>query len=234
MAALLNIVLVEDHDGLREVMVAILSGHGHHVVGLDCAEALDDEVGSRPIDILIVDLNLPGEDGFSLTQRVRRAHPLAGIIMVSARHELADKVTGYGVGADIYLPKPVAPDELIAAVNSIARRLSAQSMHIDAGNSIYLQLHTRKLRLSSPIGEVSLTDTEAAILTALARAPGQRLDIWQLLELLAIDMDRFNKSSFEVKIVRLRKKLVRVGADKSSLRVLRLSGYVLSVPLQVY
>jgi DNA-binding response OmpR family regulator len=233
LSALLNIVLVEDHDALREVMVEILSAQGHRVVGLDCAEALDDEANQGPVDLLVVDLNLPGEDGLSLTKRFRKAHPMGGIIMVTARHTVADKVTGYGMGADIYLAKPVAPDELIAAVNSISRRLQAQTARADS-SAKGLKLDSRKLVLSGSLGDISLTDTESVILTALARAPGQRLEIWQLLELLGIDIDAYNKSTFEVRIVRLRKKMMQIGAEKASLRVVRLSGYQLCTPLQVY
>ena len=234
MSAVLNIVLVEDHDALREVMVEILSAKGHHVTGLDCAEALDDQFNRGPIDLLVADLNLPGEDGFSLVQRVRQAQPLIGIIMVTARHEVSDKVTGYSMGADIYLSKPVAPDELIAAVSSIGRRLSAQTSQTKLATTSNLRLDTKKLVLTGPMGETSVTDTESVILTALARAPSQRLEIWQLLEMLGINMDTYNKSTFEVRIARLRKKILMVGADKSSLRVVRLSGYQLCTPLQVY
>lgn len=234
MPTLLNIAVVEDHDALREVMVEVLRDKGHHVTGLDCAEALDDQFSRGPIDLLVADLNLPGEDGFSLVRRVRLAQPLIGIIMVTARHEVVDKVTGYDMGADIYLSKPVAPDELIAAVNSISRRVSAQSSNTAAASSSKLKLDSRKLVLSGPLGETSVTDTESAILTALARAPSQRLEIWQILEMLGINMDTYNKSTFEVRIARLRKKILMVGADKSSLRVVRMSGYQLCTPLQVY
>ena len=231
---MLNIVLIEDHDALREVMVEVLGAQGHRVVGLDCAEAMGDALGITPIDLLVVDLNLPGEDGYSLTQRFRTAHPLAGIIMVTARHEIADKVQGYDKGADVFLSKPVSPDELIAAVSSVARRLAAQATRAEAGAPAQLRLDTRKLRLTGPLGETNLTDAEAGILSALARAPGQSLELWQILELLSINMDTFNKSSFEVRIVRLRKKLTLVGAEKSSLRVVRKSGYQLCTPLSIY
>jgi DNA-binding response OmpR family regulator len=234
MSAVLNIVLVEDHDALREVMIEVLSAKGHHVTGLDCAEALDDQFSRGPIDLIVADLNLPGEDGFSLVQRVRQAQPLIGIIMVTARHEVSDKVTGYSMGADIYLSKPVAPDELIAAVSSLSRRLSAHSSHTDLQATSNLRLDTRKLMLHGPLGETIVTDTESVILTALARAPSQRLEIWQILEMLGINMDTYNKSSFEVRIARLRKKILQVGGEKSSLRVVRMSGYQLCIPLQVY
>ena len=231
---LLNIVIVEDHDALREVMVEILQAQGHHVQGLDCAEALDDSLIRSRIDLLISDLNLPGADGYSLTRRFRAAHPLAGIIMVTARNALDDKVNGYEVGADIYLAKPVSPDELVAAVNSVARRLQAQSTQSTPQTGTSLQFDSRRSVLSGPLGDCTLVAAESTILTALARAPDQRLEVWQLLGLLNLDLDTYTKSTFEVRLARLRKKLVQVGAEKASLRVIERGVYQLAVALRVY
>ncbi len=231
---LLNIVIVEDHDALREVMVEMLQTQGHHVQGLDCAEALDDSLIRSRIDLLISDLNLPGADGYSLTRRFRAAHPLAGIIMVTARNALDDKVNGYGVGTDIYLAKPVSPDELVAAVNSVARRLNAQSAQSKPQTGTSLQFDSRRSVLSGPLGDCTLVAAESTILTALARAPDQRLEVWQLLELLNLDLDTYTKSTFEVRLARLRKKLVQVGAEKASLRVIERGVYQLAIALRVY
>ena len=231
---LLNIVIVEDHDALREVMVGMLQTQGHHVQGLDCAEALDDSLIRSRIDLLISDLNLPGADGYSLTRRFRAAHPLAGIIMVTARNALDDKVNGYGVGTDIYLAKPVSPDELVAAVNSVARRLNAQSAQSKPQTGTSLQFDSRRSVLSGPLGDCTLVAAESTILTALARAQDQRLEVWQLLELLNLDLDTYTKSTFEVRLARLRKKLVQVGAEKASLRVIERGVYQLAIALRVY
>lgn len=231
---LLNIVIVEDHDALREVMVEVLQAQGHHVQGLDCAEALDDSLIRSRIDLLISDLNLPGADGFSLTRRFRAAHPLAGIIMVTARNTLDDKVNGYEVGTDVYLAKPVSPEELVAAVNNIARRLRAQSAQDTPQSGISLQLDSRRSLLLGPLGECTLVAAESTILTALARAPAQQLEVWQLLELLSLSLDTYTKATFEVRLARLRKKLVQVGAEKSSLRVVERGVYQLAVTLRVY
>lgn len=80
MATALNIIVVEDHDTLREVTVALLAEQGHKVIGLACAEALDDEAGGRVADIYLLDLNLPGENGISLARRIRHAQPNVGKI----------------------------------------------------------------------------------------------------------------------------------------------------------
>lgn len=233
MAARLNIVVVEDHDDLREVMVEFLSEQGHRVLGLSCAEDLDDSVGSAPIDLLIVDLNLPDEDGLSLTRRFRAAQAHAGVIIVTARNQVADKINGYAHGADIYLQKPVAPDELIAAVGALSRRLKhvPPPSEEDMGSNFCLE--SRTMRLHGPQGSVVLTDAETAILMAMARAPSQRLESWQILELLGITADTNSKANLEVRIVRLRKKLMGLGAEKTCIRVIRALGYQLLIPLTV-
>jgi DNA-binding response OmpR family regulator len=121
----LNVVVVEDHDVLREVTLDALRVQGYHVQGVDCAEALGD-LPFQP-DLYIVDLNLPGEDGISLSRRLRAAQPEVGIIMTTARNSIAAKVEGYASGADIYLTKPCSLEELLAAVRSLARRLTGQA-----------------------------------------------------------------------------------------------------------
>lgn len=228
MAALLNIVVVEDHDALREVTVEALRGEGHHVVGVDCAEALADQLGVMPVDLMVVDLNLPGEDGISLTRRIRQTQPDIGIIMVTARGQLAEKMEGYESGADIYLTKPTSVEELSAAIQALSRRLK-RSAH-DAPT---LQLDLGKLSLAGKKGEVDLTAYEAAMLCAFARAPGQRLENWQLIELLGKSEVNYSKASLEVQIFRLRKKLTQVGTGAPPIKVLRLHGYQLCVQIVV-
>lgn len=234
MSARLNIIVVEDHDDLRDSLVELLQDKGHHTIGLSCAEDMDDKVGKVSIDLLIVDLNLPGEDGYSLTRRFRAAQPKAGIIMVTARHKLADKVQGYDSGADIYLPKPVDPEELLAAVNAVARKLPSQQGHTADEAQAALTLHALGMKLEGPLGVEKLNDNEVVIVSALARAPGQRLEAWQLLQTLGQSMDDSSKSSLEVRIVRLRKKMVQVGAEKGCISNVRNVGYQLCTPVAIY
>lgn len=227
-------VVVEDHDDLRDSLVELLRDKGHQVVGLSCAEDLDDAWGGGPLDVLIVDLNLPGEDGYSLSRRFRAAHPQAGIIMVTARHKIADKVQGYDSGADIYLPKPVDPQELLAAVAAVSRKLPAQVALASHRTTPPLTVRVMMLKVEGPQGEEKLSDSDVAVLTALARAPAQRLEVWQLLQILGLSMDDASKSSLEVRIVRLRKKLMAVGSDKSCISNIRNVGYQLCVPIEIY
>lgn len=227
-------VVVEDHDDLRDSLVELLRDKGHQVVGLSCAEDLDDAWVGGPLDVLIVDLNLPGEDGYSLSRRFRAAHPQAGIIMVTARHKIADKVQGYDSGADIYLPKPVDPQELLAAVAAVSRKLPAQVALASHRTAPPLTVRVMMLKVEGPQGEEKLSDSDVAVLTALARAPAQRLEVWQLLQILGLSMDDASKSNLEVRIVRLRKKLMAVGSDKNCISNIRNVGYQLCVPIEIY
>ena len=241
MVAALKILVVEDHDDLRDMTVEVLNWQGHRAIGVPSAEALQDTFGparhddfSIP-DLMIVDLNLPGEDGLSLTRRVRATQPHVGIIMVTARHEATDKVIGYESGADIYLPKPVSPDELVAAVNSLARRLGVVTPTPPAADAATpcLRLDIRSRCLHGPLGKIDLSDTESTLLDALRQALGQRLVFWQLLELLSLGLDEHSKTNLEIRIVRLRKKMVAVGAEKTCIRAIRLQGYQLCVALSI-
>jgi DNA-binding response OmpR family regulator len=225
----LDIVVVEDHDSLRQMTVQVLREHGHSVIGLACAEELDNTPAALLTDLYIIDLGLPGEDGVSLAQRIRQANAHVGIIMVTARNELMDKVTGYENGADIYLPKPVSLDELLAAINSLARRIKAESN--GKQNTLLLELH--HFQLVGPTGKTTITASDTILLSALAQAPGQRLETWQLAEMLSKDVEAFNKASLEVKIVRLRKKITQVGGSEEAIKSIRLYGYQLCVPLKL-
>ncbi|WP_295436479.1 response regulator [uncultured Thiodictyon sp.] len=123
MTCRLSVIVIEDHDDLRAVTVAALRELGHSARGLPDGEALDAELRAARTDLLVLDLNLPGEDGISLARRARGVQPDIGIIIVTVREQLSDKIAGYDSGADIYLTKPTSIEELGAAIAALARRL---------------------------------------------------------------------------------------------------------------
>ena len=231
MAACLNIVVVEDNEDLREAIVEVLSALGHRVLGLSCAEELGDEGARARMDLLVVDLNLPGEDGVSLSRRLRRIQPGLCILMLTARDTVRDKVSGYEAGADIYLTKPLSVEELRAAVQSLERRLQVQ--HQAPDHQSVLRLQVAGLQAHGPAGSVELTTIEVSLLSALARAPDQRLAYWQLLEITMTDMERASQANLAVRMTRLRKKLCDTGFDGPTLPVIRHEGYQLRVPVQL-
>jgi DNA-binding response OmpR family regulator len=232
--ALLRIGIVEDNDDLRDSLVEVLGGLGHVVVGFACAEELDDSAAGGVFDLLVVDLNLPGEDGLSLVGRVKGVQPGLRVIMMTTRTALGDRVRGYDAGADVYLPKPVDESELLAAVRAVSRQLRSDLVNSDDDGAGLVRLDTRALRLVGRQGEVTLAQVEVVMLSALARAPGQRLEHWQLLELLGLDLDdEDGRAGLAVRMTRLRGKLGQVGCPASALKSLRGSGYQLCVPLEL-
>lgn len=230
MVAKLNIVVVEDHDDLRHATCRVLSNEGHHVIGLSCAEELEDAGGGQPVDIFLIDINLPGENGISLSKRIRKAHPFVGIIIVSARTDIDDKVVGYDSGADIYITKPVVFAELTAAIRSFTRRRDATKLdNVSDTHSMTLD----KLDVTGSAGIVRLTPTEAMLLTAFARAPVGKLETWQIAELLDVQLNETMKDSIVMRIVRLRKKLADAGAEGIVIEAIRNVGYQLLVHVEI-
>ena len=227
MDTVLNIVLVEDHLSLRAVTAEILRLQGYRVTELSCAEDVEDEIIGQKVDIFILDLKLPGEDGISLARRLRSVHPKVGIIMMTARDQPKDMEDGLVSGADNYLIKPVPGPVLLAAVSSLVRRL--QNEKLGTG---HLHLEQSRLQVHGPKGAVGLSTTEMALMVGLARAPLQRLALFQISECLGQD-EEFKKGSIEVRIARLRKKLISVGAAPDSLKALRNEGYQLCIPVQI-
>jgi DNA-binding response OmpR family regulator len=226
MATLLNIIVVEDHDDLREITVETLRAIGHQVVGVDCAEALVEIADTMHVDLMLLDLNLPGEDGISLARRIRQGQPGIGIIMLTARGKVLEKMQGYESGTDIYLTKPTTMDELGAAVQALARRLRPA-----AQTSAALKLDLHKLTLTGQQSQINLSAHEASLLAAFARAPGQRLENWQLITLLG--KSDISKAGLEMQIARLRKKLVQVSVYEHPIKVIRQVGYQMSIEVQV-
>ena len=226
----LSIIVVEDHDSLRMVTVEMLRQNGHNVIGLECAEDLDDEAGGQYADIFIIDLNLPNEDGLSLTRRIKKVNPNVGVIIMTARHQLSDRVIGYESGADIYLIKPVNPAELLAAITALSRRVNGRGN----GNSI-LTLDLQSLTLKGVAGEVGLNQSESILLHALARALNHQLDSWQIIDAIGdlVVNTSSEKSNLEVKIHRLRQKINMACNNKNAIRSLRGKGYQLCVTLTV-
>ena len=223
----LSIVVVEDNDMLRELTVDFLSSVGHHVRGVFDGELLDESLSQAPADLVVLDLNLPGEDGLSICRRLRQASPQIGIIMLTARAEGLQRAMGYESGADIYLAKPTSNEELGAAVASLARRVT----HADTPPQFVANSQT--LTLQGPQGSESLTEAEMKILRGLCLAPHHQLAYWQLLELLAMEVGDDAKSALEVRITRLRKKLMAVGIPEPGIKAIRNAGYQLTAAIEL-
>ena len=225
----IKLLVVEDHLALLDVTVETLAACGHEVIGIDSAEAIDELPAHFVADIAVLDVNLPGESGLSLARRLRRIQPGIGIIMVTALNALQQKLAGYEHGADLYLVKPTAPEELCAAVFALGRRLRPGS----AFNPPAFTLDTATYLLHTPQGVLVLRSTESTLLHALVLAPDHTLEVFQALEQLGKSVDLNGKAQLEVLVSRLRSKLVAHGAPAVPIRALRGKGYRLCMPLHI-
>lgn len=223
-----HIAIVEDHKALREVFSDCLTADGFQVFSAACAEDLDEIFINNRADLLILDINLPGEDGLSIAKRYRNAYPAISIIFLTVRSDSKDKIAGYESGADLYLPKPVSAEELHAAVMSIYRRVKDQlGFHVNP----VLDVKARELSYQSR--KTTLTSQELKILKALIESLDNTLEYWQFLELLDRDVTDTNKKSLAVFIYRLNKKLEEIGIKNSPIQSVWKIGYQLITKMTI-
>lgn len=225
------IAVIEDNADLNGILVGALQSAGFRAEGYYSVEAFE-QAGSLPA-IFLLDLNLPGEDGISFARRLRHSRPAAGIIMLTARNEMEQRKSGYDSGADIYLTKPSSIDEILGALQALARRLFAQGLPDSAPvREPALRLSPRRLELGGPAGSVSISAGDAALLGHFAADPERRISIEDFNDVLP-DGGTLSKVAIELKVVRLRKKLAAVGFDGRSISSVRNYGYQLLVPIEV-
>lgn len=218
----LKILILEDNDDLREGWLAFFQRQGHHVRGVALADDLLDESGDLSPDVYVIDLNLPDADGLDVVKRLRAVHPSVVIVITTARAQIGDKVEGYDSGADIYFTKPVDPQELMAGIAALAkRRLSGTS----AEDLLHLNLEL--LALKGPEKTVVLTPSETKLLAGFVRAAGQPFARWQLAELLGAGDELPSDAMLEMRVARLRKKLMAAGAPSPGIRAVYKQGCVL-------
>lgn len=223
-----HIAIVEDHKALREVFSDCLTADGFQVFSAACAEDLDEIFINKRADLLVLDINLPGEDGLSIAKRYRNAYPAISIIFLTVRSDSKDKIAGYESGADLYLPKPVSAEELHAAVMSIYRRVKDQlGFHVNP----VLDVKARELSYQSR--KTTLTSQELKILKALIESLDNTLEYWQFLELLDRDVTDTNKKSLAVFIYRLNKKLEEIGIKNSPIQSVWKIGYQLITKMTI-
>ena len=205
----LVVALVEDDRLLREEVVEHLTAHEFVVHAVSSAAGFDDLASRVALDLFVIDWNLPGESGLSLSRRLREAMPGAGIVLMTARVALHDRLTGYRQGgADVYLTKPVAPDELVAVLLSLGRRVKPA----DSGQAWSLDLRDRTLQGPQPQQKIRLTGREKTLLLALVQAKDNTLESGALCDLYGNDDsdDLMSKRTLEELVARLRKKLKAV------------------------
>lgn len=224
-----SLIVVEDNETLREELVLYLSDEGFGVRGVGTGEELNAALDACLPDILILDLNLPEEDGITITQRIRVALPDLGIVLLTARVRSLDRVEGYASGADVYLTKPARPEELVAVVNNLFKRLGRRPA------PFAWQLDMAGLVLLTPEGvSIGLTATEALLLKDLAMH-GQFMDHGVLLTRFGEEAqpEKINRARMEVLVSRLRSKLGPHVGHGFDIRAVRGRGYRLGLVIEI-
>ena len=198
----LRIVVVEDEPLTRESLVRYLAGQGHQVRGASCVEACRAALRAAPADVVLLDIELPGEDGLGYARELRQAGGV-GVIMVSERSGVSTRIAALDDGADDFLAKPVHLEELAARVRSVARRRGlGRPGRLRLG---VLVLHPEERRAVAGTGEITLTRGEFDLLHKLAQAEGKIVAREALSETVARGAGDLR--SVDALVSRLRRKL---------------------------
>jgi two-component system phosphate regulon response regulator OmpR len=234
MDAAARIIVVDDEPDLRLLLEDYLGAQGLAVrTAADGAE-LEARLREGPADLLILDVNMPGEDGFAVARRLREAGSAVGIIMLTAAGAVENRLTGLDAGADDYLAKPFEPRELLARVRSVLRRLEAGGSEAPSTppgprtarfGRCELDLNGRRL-LDVQGKPVPLTAMEFDLLATFARHPRQVLARERLSELAHNRPLEPDDRSIDIRITRLRKKIEVDPANPTTIRTVRGEGYL--------
>jgi len=225
-----SVVVVEDDDEMRELMVSELSDHSSNVVGVASAEALYRHLAVHDCDIVVLDVGLPGEDGYSVARHLRRKSDV-GIVMLTARGGSRDMVRGLETGADLYLAKPVDMDVLIASLVSLARRLgdtTPVSAAIPVRQSpLAWALGADGWNLHTPQGNsIPLGEGERAFLQPLFATPGRPVERETLIQAISGEPWNFDPHRLEVLLHRLRSRVRAQCGLTLPVRAVRGVGYL--------
>jgi len=205
-----RILVVDDDVRLRDLLERYLTEQGFSIKVAADAKEMDAAISSNEIDLLVLDLMLPGEDGLSICRRLRSKGSTMPIIMLTARGDEVDRIIGLEMGADDYLPKPFNPRELLARINAVTRRHAriqapapaVENEVVNIGEFVF-NASTRSL---SKNGEpVTITSGEFALLKVFVDHPRQPLSRDRLMQLArGRELEVFDRS-IDVQVSRLRK-----------------------------
>jgi two-component system, OmpR family, response regulator len=245
-ALLPRIVVVDDDAEIRSLLAAFLGRNGFESVAVPDGTALFRELRFRPqVDLIVLDVMLPGEDGLSLCRRLR-AESDVPIVMLTARGDPIDRVLGFELGADDYVPKPFEPRELLGRIRAILRRAAHAPRDPEVSSiaeyrfgpwvlrTATRELHRVAMQFRSVIendAEVELTGAEYRLLTVLLSRPGQVLSRAQLVALVWGRDDEPTDRSIDVRVSRLRHKLGDAGKTAQLILTVYGEGYTIGVPV---
>lgn len=237
MSPAVHIAVLDDEEEITRLLATYLQGHGYRVSQAHAGSTLICLMAEDPPDLVLLDLGLPGEDGFSIARQLRE-HWQCGLVIVTGRGDAVDKVVGLEVGADDYVTKPFDLRELLARIKAVLRRTRAAAPPAGAGPAatryrfMEWELDRAARRLLDPAGrEVAITAGEFDLLSVFVAHPGRVLSRDFLLEHTrgreAAPFDR----TIDVQVGRLRKKLEVDVDDPRIIKSVRGAGYILVPPV---
>lgn len=231
-----TILVVDDEPRVRRLLVRYLAGEGFRVVEAGDGNAMRKAFAAGPIDLVLLDLLLPGEDGLTLMREIRRDSAVP-VIVVTSKGELVDRVAGLETGADDYIAKPFHLREVLARVRSVLRRSveaapppAAAEAQAAPGERLSFdgwQLDLARRVLLQPDGDpLTLTTAEFNLLASFARAPGRPLSRDHLMDSVkGQDWHPFDRS-IDTQVGRLRKKIERNPRRPEMIKTVRGVGYL--------
>jgi DNA-binding response OmpR family regulator len=225
-----TILVVDDEPDVREVLVEYFTTQGYAVMGAESAGAAKTIAAEHAVDLALVDIHMPGEDGLSLARHLRERYAAIAIVMLTSAGTVVDRIVGLEMGADDYVSKPFDPRELLARVKSVLRRTSSAGRadlgaeRVRIGRCV---LDVAAHRLTDEKGEeVAMSPLEFDLLKALAEHPNRPLSREHILNLSQKqDWDPFDRS-VDLRVMRLRKKIEPDPAHPRFIRTLRNEGYI--------
>ncbi len=225
----MRVLVIEDDLRLARQVVKELERHNHEAKACnDGAEGLQSALLDPP-DLVLLDINLPGLDGFSVLARLREAHSSARILILTARGEVGERVKGLKAGADDYLGKPFSMNELMARVEALGRRAAAPTAAdlLKVGD---LQMDVQHRHVARAGKNIPLSPREFDVLQVLMQEPGRVFSRTELCERIWQREHEYDTRTVEIFITRLRKK-VDTGFDVPLIHTLRFVGYTIRPPL---
>ena len=219
-----SILVVEDEQEIRELLVFTLLRDGYEVVEAETAEVALEKIDNSLPDLILVDWMLPGMDGIDLAKRLRRDELTADlpIVMLTARGEEADKLKSFAGGIDDYITKPFSPRELLARLKALLRRSGGPKNNLIEASGICLDLNSYRITING--NEIQISPTEYKLLEVLMRNPDRAFERSQLLDRVWGRQAYVEERTVDVHMLRLRKILKPHGLD-ATLQTVRGIGY---------
>jgi two-component system, OmpR family, response regulator len=236
MTRLPHILLVEDDRSICSLLSRFLTEGNCRVLAVHNGREMDKALEHAKIDLIVLDIMLPGEDGLSICKRLRQSGNIP-IIMLTAKSEQIDKVVGLELGADDYLSKPFNPHELLARIRAVLRRGAFAKNAPEFKSDLPLffsgwSLTIQQRKLSNPTGaQVILTTSEFDLLSAFCAHQGQVLSRDKLLDLTHGRVSGPFERSIDVLVSRLRQKIELNPAEPELIKTVRASGYVFTAAI---